>query len=35
VLQAWHLDGVESVEIVDFGLEYPLPPPDVIAAPRS
>ena len=35
VLQSWHLDGVESVEIVDFGLEYPLPPPDVVAALRS
>jgi hypothetical protein len=32
VLQSWHLDGVESVEIVDFGLDYPLPALDVVAA---
>ena len=32
VLQSWDLEGVEWVEIVDFGLDYPLPALDVVAA---
>jgi hypothetical protein len=32
VLQQWHLDGVESIGTIDFGLRFPLPPLDVVAA---
>lgn len=32
MLQQWQLDGLESIETVDFGLRYPLPPIDVVAA---
>ena len=32
ILQSWDLEGVESVEIVDFGLDYPLRALDVVAA---
>ena len=30
-IQLWHLDGAESIQTVDFGLHYPLPPLDVAA----
>jgi hypothetical protein len=32
MLQEWQLDGVTSIETVDFGLQYALPPLDVVAA---
>jgi hypothetical protein len=32
LLQQWDLGGVTSIETVDFGLRYPLPPLDVVAA---
>jgi hypothetical protein len=32
MLQLWHLDGVESTQVVDFGLHFPLPPLDVPVA---
>jgi hypothetical protein len=32
LLQQWQLDGVTSIETVDFGLRYPLPKLDVVAA---
>ena len=32
MLQQWQLDGAKSVETIDFGLRYPLPSLDVVAA---
>jgi hypothetical protein len=32
MLQQWQLDGVKAIETIDFGLRYPLPPLDVVAA---
>jgi hypothetical protein len=32
LLQQWQLDGVKAIETMDFGLRYPLPPLDVVAA---
>jgi hypothetical protein len=32
LLQQWQLDGVKAIETIDFGLHYPLPPLDVVAA---
>jgi hypothetical protein len=32
MLQQWQLDGAKSIETVAFGLRYPLPPLDLVAA---
>jgi hypothetical protein len=32
ILQQWQLDGVKTIETIDFGLRYPLPALDVVAA---
>jgi hypothetical protein len=32
VLQQWQLDGITTLETIDFGLRYPLPRLDVVAA---